>query len=307
MPEDKAAKRVPRDSERDIASADFLFGDDPPDEAPRLASQPVVVPGTSSTGDVFDLAGPPPSSHEIPVANVPLLEEQKAGPKKTSSAAPAVDESKLDPSRLVEEVWSRGAEWGPNLLVVGVWASVVLLVAYFLLNLELYGIAFLTLVAGGIAGLILAYPILITLERPVRMTPEQAVKDYYHALSHHVPHFRRMWLLLSARGRVSTAFGSLDGFKAYWQGRLAQLRAFGQPAPFAPLVFEVVDFKSEKSAGRIRIEAEFAVKVSVRGQRKQGPIDWIKKKIALVRGPDKMWYLEDGTLPQQEQSAKAPR
>ncbi len=303
MPEDKAAKSLPTDAKHEIASADFLFGDDSPDEAPRLASQPMVVPGAGSTGDVFDLAGPP-SSHEMPAANLPVSEEGRAGQARTSSAAPAIDESKLDPSRLVEEVWSRGAEWGPNLIVVGIWACVVLLVAYFLLNLELYGIAFLTLLAGGIAGLILAYPILITLERPVRMTPEQAVRDYYHALSHHAPHFRRMWLLLSARGRVSTAYGSIDGFKAYWQSRLAQLRTLGRPAPFAPLVFEVVDFKSEKSAGRIRIEAEFAVKVSVRGQRQEGPIEWIKKKIALVRGPDKMWYLEDGTLPSEERAVK---
>ena len=30
------------------------------------------------------------------------------------------------------------------------------------------------------------------------MTPEQAVKDYFAALSHHVPHYRRMWLLPGA-------------------------------------------------------------------------------------------------------------
>ena len=34
------------------------------------------------------------------------------------------------------------------------------------------------------------------------MTPEQAVKDYYAAASHHFPHYRRMWLLLSADGQA---------------------------------------------------------------------------------------------------------
>ena len=34
----------------------------------------------------------------------------------------------------------------------------------------------------------------------------------------------------------------------------------------------------------------------MRGQRKAGVIHAIPMKIALVRGPDKMWYLESGTL-----------
>jgi hypothetical protein len=157
----------------------------------------------------------------------------------------------------------------------------------------------LTLSAGAIVAAILSYPILITLERPVRVTPEQAVRDYYGALSHHVPHFRRMWLLLSTAGRISTAYGSLEGFKAYWKTRLAQLRK-GHATSLTPLVFEVADFKSPKSAGEIRIDAEFTLKIWVRGKRRLGPIQAIPLRIALVRGPDKMWYLEDGTLPPQD-------
>ena len=73
-------------------------------------------------------------------------------------------------------------------------------------------------------AVVLSYPILITLERPVRITPEQALRDYYGALSHQLPHFRRMWLLLSTAGRISTAYGSFEGFKAYWKDRLATMR-----------------------------------------------------------------------------------
>ena len=69
-------------------------------------------------------------------------------------------------------------------------------------------------------------------------------------LSHHVPHFRRMWLLLSTAGRISAAFGSFEGFKGYWKEQLARLRK-GHAGPLTPLVFEVINFKAEKSAGKI--------------------------------------------------------
>jgi hypothetical protein len=150
----------------------------------------------------------------------------------------------------------------------------------------------------------LSYPILITLERPVRVTPEQAVRDYFSALSHHVPHFRRMWLLLSTAGRVSTAYGSFEGFKGYWKDRLSQLRQ-GRASALTPLVFEVVNFKAEKSAGRVRIDASFSVNISVRGQRPAGAIHAIPVSISLVRGPDNMWYLENGTLPRGEPVASS--
>ena len=107
--------------------------------------------------------------------------------------------------------------------MVAGWVAVLFAIVYFALQLDLYGIAFLILILGGIAAVILSYPILITLERPVRITPEQALRDFYGSLSHHFPHFRRMWLLLSSAGRISTAYGSFEGFKAYWKDRLGQL------------------------------------------------------------------------------------
>jgi hypothetical protein len=42
------------------------------------------------------------------------------------------------------------------------------------------------------------------------------------------------------------------------------------------------------------------VSISVRGQRPAGAIHTIPASISLVRGPDKMWYLENGTLPRGE-------
>ena len=69
-----------------------------------------------------------------------------------------------------------------------------------------------------------------------------------------------------------------------------------------PLVFEVADFKAEKSAGMVKIDAEYTLKIWVRGQRNKGPIHVVRMKTALVRGPDKMWYLENGTLGREAQA-----
>jgi hypothetical protein len=191
-----------------------------------------------------------------------------------------------------------------NVIVVGAWLAVLLFLVYFMFLQDFIGLAFLLLLVGGLVAVVLSYPMLITLERPVRITPEQAARDYYSALSHHVPHFRRMWLLLSAAGRISSAFGSFDGFKGYWKKQLANLRG-SQAGPMTPLVFEVADFKSEKSAGKTRIDATYTLNIFVRGRRSTGPIHTLPVATALVRGPDNMWYLESGALPQRDAAANA--
>jgi hypothetical protein len=304
MADEKPVKRPQREPEPEIAAADLLFRDQPRGATPERAPRPGAATGA---GEVFDLAGGPEPDLEdapAPIPGVPA-EPGKAAAR-TSKAAKAKaddDDSRLDPSDLVEEVWTRRGEWGLNLVVVGAWLALVLIVAYVTAGFEQYAIAFFTLIAGLAAAAVLAYPILITLERPVRITPEQAVRDYYHALSHHVPHLRRMWLLLSTAGRTSTAYGSFEGFKGYWKEKLTTLRA-GHAGSFTPLVFEVVDFKADKSAGKIKIDSEFVLKVYVRGKRQEGPVHSIPMRIGLVRGPDKMWYLENGTLTRDRQGSK---
>ena len=183
-----------------------------------------------------------------------------------------------------------------TLVVLGIWGFVSLGYVYYQMFYgEYFSTAFFGLLVAGLVAAVLAYPILITLERPVRITPELALRDYYAAISHHLPHFKRMWLLLSSAGRASSSYGSYDGFKAYWKAKLKELRQ-GHAGPTTPLVFEVADFSCEKSAGLIRVDVEFTVKVFVRGRRKGGAIQTFPKRIALVRGPDQMWYIEDGTL-----------
>jgi hypothetical protein len=181
-------------------------------------------------------------------------------------------------------------------LILAGWSLGVAVLVYITISLEFYGLSLLALALGMAVAVLLSYPIWITLERPTRMTPEQAVRDFYGALSHHLPHFRRMWLLLSTAGRISWAYASFEGFRSYWGGRLRQLR--GDDASwFTPLVFEITDYRGDKSAGQSRVDVQFLVKVSVRGQRRAGPIGTFPVQTSLVRGPDNMWYLENGTLP----------
>ena len=91
-------------------------------------------------------------------------------------------------------------------------------------------------------------------------------------------------------------WSSNEGFKAYWRTRLAALKS-GRASSFTPLKFQVADFRSEKSGGRTDIEASFTVLVSVRGRSQDGPVDQFRVTTTLVKGPDRMWYLDAGTLP----------
>jgi hypothetical protein len=307
MPDDKPHDRPHSDAEPKVADAGLLF-QDASQPHPSIPS-PQAAPGAPpESGDEFALVDVPEWASDWAPSQFPSLPRARsavpASGEPPSDAKPAVPrEVTVSPSDLVEQAWSRWAEWGPNLIALGAWATVLLLLVYFVFGQEFYVLAFVLLLVGVLVSVVLSYPMLITLERPVRVTPEQALRDYYGALSHHVPHLRRMWLLLSTAGRVSTAFGSFEGFKGYWREELGRLRD-GRAGPLTPLVFEIVNFKSEKSAGKSRIDASYTVNVSVRGRRSDGPIHTIPASISLVRGPDNMWYLENGTLPRGHSATK---
>ena len=301
-PRDEAGKK--RDPE--IGAAEWLFQDEPAGKSARPAK--VDAPESrAGEGEVFELAGGDPAEPEAEAAAVvppipaapardrpPPLPRDADRPKAARSDA----SSAFDDEALVDVVWSRGAEWGPNLLVVGAWVFAMAMIIYFLMGWVSFGFTFLLLLVGAAGTAVLSYPILITLERPVRMTPEQAVRDFYAALSHHLPHYRRMWLLLARPGRTTSSYGSFEGFKAYWNEKLRTIKG-SRAGTMTPLVFEVEDYRADKSAGKSRVDVKFTLKVSIRGQRQAGPVASIPGQMSLVRGPDKMWYLESGTLPHQ--------
>jgi hypothetical protein len=194
----------------------------------------------------------------------------------------------------VSEVWSRWGEWGSTLTRIALVAAGVLFLTYLAFEYVSFAASFGVLVLGFAAVVLLSYPIAITLERPIRMTPEQAVKDFYAAASHHFPHYRRMWLLLSDDGKTSPQFESFAAFQTYWKETIAELKR--QSGSNKPLTFRVVDFNSDKSAGRTWVEAGYQVTIVSRAAESGKPIRQVNVVTSLVKGPDRMWYLDRGTL-----------
>jgi hypothetical protein len=289
-----------KQSDREIAGAEWLFRDDPAGKRakPAGSAPPGAGPGG---GETFELADSPFAETADAAPPIPApTSTDRPGSRPREAAKPKPSRAResypIDAEALVDVVWTRGAEWGPNLLILGAWLFVLAVVLYFLSGWLPYGVTFLLLLIGAAGALVLSYPILITLERPVRITPEQAVKDYYGALSHHVPNYRRMWLLLARTGRICSSYGSFEGFKAYWNEKLRTIKG-SQAGALTPLVFEVENYRADKSSGKSQVEVKFTLKISIRGQRQAGPIASIPGQTSLVRGPDKMWYLESGTLP----------
>ncbi len=236
-------------------------------------------------------SAPAPSRSEPPAR---AQAREKAEPAESPNAPIDTGEFEAEVSG-VDPVWTRGGEWGADLARVGMAAAGTLVLAWLVSGS--FSLMSLALLVGGAATVLLSYPILITLERPVRITPEQAVTDFYAAASHHFPSYRRMWLLLSSAGRESGPFASFEAFRDHWKGRVDGWKARGGAGRFTPLKFAVVAFRADKSTGKETSKADYTVHVLIRGRVEDGPIASFKVAHGLVKGPDRMWYLNTGKLP----------
>lgn len=304
-----------------IADASSLFDDDAdepnwgrkPSHTPRAKPaasppKPVEPPPTAvPLGGEYDVEGLDPDDDAPPVPRTPVRPTRaKAaegpGERRPRASIPASrsgsdddqeERQAPDPEDGVGEVWTRWGEWGPTLTKMGIVAVVMVMLAYFA-GASL--MAFLIVVAGIVTLVALSYPIAVTLERPMRLTPEQALKDFYAAASHHFPQYRRMWLLLSDAGRDCAEFDSYSRFRSYWVSRMARVRG-NRIKALTPLTFIIKEFRSDKSAGQTVIEAEYTIAVRARGAT-GGSAEEYPIEGSLVRGPDKMWYLNSGVLPE---------
>ena len=290
----------PADDNDPIADAAFLLRDD---TRPRVPPSPPAAPARDLGG--YDLEGDDPPADDRPIAppipppsaEIRAPRRAKVDPVETPASSPVEG-----PRDRVDQVWSRTAEWWPTLLIqVAVLALTAYLVkATFAVN-DL-ATPLLVLGAGGFAFLVASYPIFITLERPVRMTPEQAAKDFYAALSHVRPHYRRMWLLLSAGGREAREFATFPEFRAYWKARVAALKG-GKATPLTPLQFQVEGFQAEKSAGKTAIDGKFTVVVALESHGQVASRSSFRLQSGFVKGPDGQWYLGCGTLTEGDASS----
>jgi hypothetical protein len=260
--------------------------------APNRPAGAPVQPKPESSFEGYDVEGPDPIPLAAPI--LPIDPIPAAKPK--GDATPRKAKPQRPPSSGVDQVWSRGAEWDTSLIVLG---AAMLGLGYFLyttFSIEGMAIWIFLLLTSIVVLMVLAYPIFITLERPVRITPEQAVKDYFAALSHRVPHYKRMWLLLAKDGKENLIFSTFDEFKSYWKTRLMAWRLKARnTSSLNPFDVEVAEFKSDKSAGQTEVEAEYTARVVLHGKPDQ-PVTTYRVALRLVRGEDKMWYLESGSL-----------
>jgi hypothetical protein len=262
---------------------------------PEAASSPEV--------DGYDLdGGPIPDDDELP-APVPIPIPSKPVDRPKARPKPKLEFEKIEPegssefeeeSAEVNEVWSRWGEWGPDLIKIGAVGLGTIVLAWIfsgsLMN------AFFVLVLGVAVMVVLSYPILITLERPVRFIPEHAVNDFFDAASHHFPHYRRMWLLLSDVGRESGGFETFEQFRDHWKGRINSWKAKKGGSKIIPLKFEVEGFQAEKSSGKETSKADYSISIYQRDHESDGPIETFRMKHGLVKGLDRMWYMNRGVL-----------
>ena len=208
------AKLPPPDDDDAIADANMLFGDSP--ARPKSSRSEPTKPPVSEEYDVegWDDQDDAPA----PVARAPIASPKPEKKKPKRDPLPDDDEPR------VIEVWSRWGEWSNTILKMAGAGAIILVIVYSLLNSGAYSPAFLIFLIGVAILAALSYPIAITLERPVRMTPEQAIRDYFAALSHHFPQYRRMWLLLSERGRNAREFSAFPEYQIIMKKRLAELQ-----------------------------------------------------------------------------------
>lgn len=292
---------------------------------PNDPSQPESEPtlpapdDPNAAGDSYDLADfdePEPQRPPVvlppsePDRDLDLDREPEPEPARPSRVKGTQRSARPDPEQAardaasVSTTWSRQAESGPTWAVVAVAALLTAFLVYGAFSAGQIGLGFLAMLVGGLVCVALSYPLAITLEPPLRLTPEQAVNDYFAALSHHLPHYRRMWLLLSDLGKSLGPFASFAEFRQSWKTRLDGWRQAAGVPKFTPLTFRVAEFKSERSAGKSSVEATVTVQVLVRGRESEPPIAEYRYNLGLVKGRDRMWYLNNGSLP-MSQSATA--
>jgi hypothetical protein len=319
----KSATPPPGDRDKKIADADWLMRETPKAD-PKSRSRP-AQPGTNRPpkdeeppsgydlvardDDLFTVEEPEAPPLPVPVPPVPAEPQRKRKPNPKLESEWDVTDADVPPHEqeeeeaAVEQIWTRSAEWGTHLFWVGLAVAAVVFLIYKAVVAVQFLLAFLVLAVGGALILVLCYPIFITLERPVRITPEQAAKDYFAMLNYPFPFFPRMWLLLSTAGRSAPEFSSYGQFKSYWKRKLGQIQGGG--APFVnPLRFKVESFAAGKSAGQTAVTAKYTLKV-FRGEPASGNKELVSYQVStsLVKGPDRMWYLNSGTLPTERRSS----
>ena len=227
-----------------IADARWVVRDAPPAPSSGATNRSEVRVGADEEYAVGALDAP--TDLNFPTVQDPERRGYLPGGTRRRSQPRKASRHEVDPAQEVQETWTRWAEWKSTLSLLGIALLATICLVLAAIEWEYYGAALSFLIGGVLVMLALSYPIFVTLERPVRLIPEQALRDYFHALSIRYPHYRRMWLLLSTSARRTKPCSTFEEFQNYWQAKLVELRG-GRPQRSNLLKFEVTNF--DKSMG----------------------------------------------------------
>ena len=265
------------------------------DAPPKDLAQPTE---DDEEGVSYRLADPEPAKLPVPEPSLPeppLPGVETEKPESTFRAANEANDKELheedfpDEPPEVTEVWSRWAEWKQPVIWMGGGLAVATLI--------MFGgpwVATLVFLAGLSFG---AYYIVISLEVPVRVTPEQAVREFYAAAAHRLPHLHRMYALLTSDGKHTEEFADFADFRAYWKAEIARLSS--SPPWLVPLEFRIEGFEHRYNGEKSLALVRYILNVSPRGRPESNqPIAQFEMHNLVVKGPDGQWYLNDGTLPE---------
>jgi len=140
-----------------------------------------------------------------------------------------------------------------------------------------------------------AYQIVISLEVPVRVTPEQAVREFYLAASHRLPNFRRMYALLTTRAKRSPEFSDYASFRTHWMSQISRIGS--HPTWFVPLEFRVERFRCRYNGEKNMAHVKYYVAGTPRGRSHSKSDEAFEACHLAVKGPDGQWYLDGGVGP----------
>jgi hypothetical protein len=194
----------------------------------------------------------------------------------------------------LERLGKRSLEIVPELSIAVGGSLVGVLILYAPYN-KIVGGVLIGLGAAAAIGLLILSP-----DRVERSDPQDAVQAYFQALSEYLPNYRRMYRILTAKGRKCADFSTLQSFRAYWRFQLcrfAPLRFGTSSIEFHPTGLEVSE---GDQPGRAVVTYQLEVS---RRSRADDVLKTFSMRTPVVCGPDELWYVGEGRL--QQRSADA--
>ena len=248
-----------------------------------VRSKPKSKPSTSQQFDPTDDDAPIErrSRHDVDAESDSSDRAPRGAKRRSSKRAIGFEEADDDGSSAsveaveavdVDPIWTRGAEWGPDLVRVGAVLLGTLVVAWFIVGSS-FTVAFGVFVIGVRSG--------VFVELPDSGDDRAPGSDDARAGGQRLLRGRRAPSSRTTPGgcgssSVPTArqhgrFSNFGEFQSHWAKRMATWKE-GKGGQFTPLTFQISEFRGDKSAGQTTSHIDYTVRVFVRGQESAKPI-----------------------------------